>query len=210
MKYRRLWHAGGTYFFTVNLFVRRDNDLLTKNISLLRSVVAKVRENHPFAVHAWVVLPDHMHCILEMPPGDADFALRWRLIKSNFSKGLPNTEHRSAVRRTRGERGIWQRRFWEHLIKDEQDLLTHMDYVHFNPVKHGLVDKAHDWRYSTFHSMFEMVCTRLIGQDNEARWRNALRLLRPTSVGDDVGYSTVVGRNKRSALRHSNVRRSSI
>jgi len=151
MQYRRLWHAGGTYFFTVNLLQRRNNDLLVRHIDDLRASVAKVKERHPFIIHAWVVLPDHLHCVIELPEGDADFATRLRLIKVGFSKALPKTEFRSDVRNMRGERGIWQRRFWEHLIKNEADYQAHMDYVHINPLKHGLVKQVSDWPYSTFH-----------------------------------------------------------
>jgi len=151
--YRRLWRAGGTYFFTVNLLQRRGNDLLTREIRLLRDVVADVRRRHPFRIHAWVVLPDHLHCVIELPPGDCDFATRWRLIKMDFSKGLPATERRSAVRVRRGERGIWQRRYWEHVIRDDADFRAHMDYVHINPVKHCLVARVVDWPYSTFHRL---------------------------------------------------------
>jgi putative transposase len=100
-----------------------------------------------------VVLPEHLHCIIELPAVDADFATRWRLIKTGFSKAIPNTERRSAVRLNRGERGIWQRRFWEHLIRDEADYQAHMDYLHFNPVKHGHVVRVRDWPYSTFHRL---------------------------------------------------------
>jgi putative transposase len=92
-----------------------------------------------------------MHCVIELPPGDKDFPRRWRLIKMAFSKALPITERRSPVRQARGERGIWQRRYWEHLIRDEADYQAHMDYVHINPVKHGLVERVADWPYSTFH-----------------------------------------------------------
>lgn len=88
-----------------------------------------------------------------MPAGDADFAVRWRLIKMGFSKGLPKTERRSATRQRRGERGIWQRRYWEHLIRDEADFQAHMDYVHINPIKHGLTTQVADWPYSTFHRL---------------------------------------------------------
>jgi putative transposase len=101
--YRRAWLPGGTYFFTVNLLRRRGNDLLTRHIDVLRAVVIDVRRRHPFVIHARVVLPDHLHCILELPPGDADFAMRWRLIKMGFSKPLPRTERRSAVRQRRGD-----------------------------------------------------------------------------------------------------------
>ncbi len=151
--YRRAWHAGGTYFFTVNLLQRRGNDLLTRRIDLLRSVVLSVRLRHPFRIHGWVVLPEHLHCVMELPPDDINFATRWRLIKMEFSKALPKVERVSAVRAARGERGIWQRRYWEHLIRDDRDMQAHMDYVHFNPVKHGLVGRVADWPYSTFHKL---------------------------------------------------------
>jgi putative transposase len=151
--YRRAWHPGGTYFFTVNLLQRRQNDLLTRHIDLFRNILRSVRARHPFHIHGWVVLPEHLHCVMELPPGDADFATRWRLIKIEFSKALPKTERLSAVRAARGERGIWQRRYWEHLIRDEMDYQAHMDYVHINPVKHGLVRRVADWPYSTFHEL---------------------------------------------------------
>jgi putative transposase len=115
--------------------------------------VRTVRRAHPFRIHGWVVLPDHLHAVIELPPGDADFATRWRLIKAGFSRRLPPIERRSAVRVARGERGIWQRRFWKHLIRDERDFSAHMDYVHFNPVKHGHVARVADWPYSTFHAL---------------------------------------------------------
>ena len=92
---------------------------------------------------------------MELPPGDSDFALRWRLIKMDFSKKLPITEHRSAARIRRGERDIWQRRYWEHLIRDERDFRAHVDYVHVNPLKHGLVGRVGDWPYSTFRRLVE-------------------------------------------------------
>jgi putative transposase len=93
--------------------------------------------------------------VIELPPDDADFATRWRLIKVAFSKALPKTERRSSVRMARNERGIWQRRYWEHLIRDEADFRAHMDYVHINPIKHGLVKRLTDWPYSTFHRLVE-------------------------------------------------------
>jgi putative transposase len=153
--YRRAWHPGGTYFFTVNLLRRQNNDLLTRHISLLRDAVRTVRQRHPFIIHGWVVLPEHLHCVIELPPNDVGFATRWRLIKIMFSKALPITERRSRVRVARGERGIWQRRYWEHLIRDEADFHAHMDYVHINPLKHGLVTRVSEWPYSTFHSLVE-------------------------------------------------------
>lgn len=149
--YRRAWMPGGTWFFTVALLQRRDNDLLTRRIDDLREALRATRRSHPFIIHGWVVLPEHLHCVLELPPDDSDFALRWRLIKMGFSKRLPAGERLSASRRRRGERGIWQRRYWEHLIRDEADFAAHLDYVHFNPVKHGLAARVADWPYSTFH-----------------------------------------------------------
>jgi putative transposase len=153
--YRRNWHPGGTYFFTVATLKRSGNDLLTRHIDVLRAVVRSVRQRHPFRIRGWVVLPDHLHCVIELPSGDADFACRWRLTKAGFSKAIPSTETISAVRRRRGERGVWQRRYWEHLIRDEADFAAHMDYVHINPVKHGLVERVIDWPYSTFHALVE-------------------------------------------------------
>lgn len=109
------------------------------------------KARHPFEIHGWVVLPEHFHCVLELPPDDADYATRLRLIKAGFSKSLPKTGRRPAVRVSRRERGIWQRRYWEHLIRDEADFRAHLDYTHYNPVKHGLVRQVKDWPYSTFH-----------------------------------------------------------
>ena len=149
--YRRAFIPGGTWFFTVNLLERHGNDLLVREIDLLRQVVRRVKQAHPFRIDAWVVLPEHIHCLFTLPPGDSDFSLRWRLIKSGFSRALPITERRSPVRMAAGERGIWQRHFWEHAIRDDDDYRRHVDYVHVNPVKHGLVARVQDWPYSTFH-----------------------------------------------------------
>jgi putative transposase len=153
--YRRPRHPGGLYFFTVNLAERKGNDLLVRHIDRLRECVRSVRQRHPFGIHAWVVLPDHLHCILEMPADDADFSRRWRLIKAGFSRSLPELGTPSPSCSRRGERGIWQRRFWEHHIRNEDDYRAHMDYVHINPVKHGLVPSVRDWPYSTFHRLAE-------------------------------------------------------
>jgi putative transposase len=148
--YRRNRVPGGTYFFTVNLLDRR-SDLLVEHIQDLRSAVRHVRAQAPFHIDAWVVLPEHMHCVWTLPEGDTDFSGRWRTIKGAFSKSLPTGELRSASRAGKGERGIWQRRFWEHTIRDDRDYAAHVDYVHFNPVKHGLVSALQDWPYSSFH-----------------------------------------------------------
>jgi len=149
--YRRLWCPGGTYFFTHTLLRRHDNDLLIRHIELLREAVRIVRRSHPFEIHAWVVLPEHLHCVIELPAGDCDYATRWRLIKLIFSRSLPVAEPRSWLQQLRRERGIWQRRYWEHQIRDAEDLRRHLDYVHINPLKHGLVERVGDWPYSTFH-----------------------------------------------------------
>ncbi len=150
MRYRRAFQPGATYFFTVNL-ADRTSDLLTKNIDLLRDVVRRVRRAHPFEIIAWVVLPDHVHAIWEMPPSDSDFATRWALIKGGFSRAIPGGEPISESRRKKGERGLWQRRYWEHKIRDERDVEMHCNYIHYNPVKHGYVQRVVDWPFSSFH-----------------------------------------------------------
>ena len=109
----------------------------------------------PFETVAICVLPEHLHAIWTLPPGDGDFSKRWQRIKGNFSRGLPTDAKRSESKRNRREKGIWQRRFWEHQIRDERDLQRHFDYVHFNPVKHGLVSRVVDWPYSSFHRHVE-------------------------------------------------------
>jgi putative transposase len=147
--YRRNQVPGGTFFFTVNLLDRR-SDLLMTQIDALRNAVRQVRARAPFHIDAWVVLPDHMHCLWTLPEGDADFPGRWRAIKKGFSKSVRIGEPRSPVMICRGERGIWQRRYWEHTIRDEQDFATHFDYIHFNPVKHGLVEHPAEWPHSSF------------------------------------------------------------
>lgn len=149
--YRRVKIDGATYFFTVNLLERRANALLVQEIDTLREVVRQVKAKHPFHIDGWVVLPDHLHALWTLPPGDNDYSLRWRLIKSGFSRALPRTEHISQIRQAAGERGIWQRHFWEHWIRDATDYRQHLDYIHLNPLKHGLVAKVKDWPYSSFH-----------------------------------------------------------
>jgi len=150
--YRRPKSTGASWFFTVNCARRHGNHLLVDNIDLLRQAFRQVKRRHPFRIEAMVVLPDHLHCIWTLPTGDADFANRWSLIKAGFSRQLPTGEQRSRSRERRGERGIWQRRYWEHLIRDEADFVRHMDYIHWNPVKHGWVRRVRDWPWSSFHS----------------------------------------------------------
>ncbi len=148
--YRRYRVPGGTCFFTVNLLERRQ-DTLVRHIGTLREAVLKTRHERPFHIDTWVVLPDHLHCVWTLPPGDEDFSSRWKAIKIRFVQALPRTEHRSKVRIAKGERAIWQRRFWEHAIRDERDYAQHIDYVHLNPLKHGYVKRVADWPHSTFH-----------------------------------------------------------
>ena len=148
--YRRAFVPGGCWFFTVNL-LERGTSLLTENIDTLRDATRRTMRSDPFRINAFVVLPDHMHAIWTLPPGDADFSTRWRLIKTRFARAIPIGERRSAVRIARGERGVWQRRFWEHLIRDEDDYQRHVEYCAINPVKHGLVRRVADWPYSSFH-----------------------------------------------------------
>jgi putative transposase len=147
--YRRNRVPGGTFFFTVNLLDRR-SDLLASGVDRLRSAVRRVRALAPFHIDASVVLPDHMHCLWTLPPGDVDFPGRWRAIKLAFVKSLPGAEPRSAVMTRRGERGIWQCRYWEHTIRGDHNFAVHFDYIHFNPVKHGFVSHQADWPHSTF------------------------------------------------------------
>jgi putative transposase len=147
--YRRNRVPGGTFFFTVNLRDGR-SDLLVTQIDILRSAVRRVRARSPFRIGAWVVLPDRMHCLWTLPRGDADFPGRRRAIKTGFVKCLRTGESRSPVMTSRGERGIWQRRYWEHTIRDDRDFAAHRDYTHFNPVKHGLVEHLADWPHSRF------------------------------------------------------------
>jgi putative transposase len=153
--YRRNFVPGGSFFFTVNLADRRSR-LLTEKIDLLRSAFRYVALHHPFSIDAVVVLPEHLHCIWTLPPGDADFATRWRLIKTEFSRHVAAGERRSLNRAAKGERGIWQRRFWEHTLRDETDFERHCDYIHFNPVKHGHVARVSDWPYSSFQKFVRL------------------------------------------------------
>ncbi len=150
MRYRRADVSGGTSFFTVALADRK-GDLLAREIVRLRAAMRTVKQRHPFEIVAMVVMPDHLHALWRLPQDDADYPMRWSLIKSAFSRSLPKVERIRHSRELKRERGIWQRRYWEHLIRDERDLQAHADYIHFNPVKHGYVTRAIDWPYSTLH-----------------------------------------------------------
>lgn len=148
--YRRNFIPGGSYFFTVAL-AERSGRLLTDNIDLLRCAVSDVKRELSFELIALVVLPEHLHCVWTLPAGNADYPTRWKKIKAAFSRGLPKGERRSASRVSKGERGIWQRRYWEHTLRNDADLRRHVDYIHYNPVRHGHVRTVREWPYSTFH-----------------------------------------------------------
>jgi putative transposase len=153
-QYIRAFVPGGTFFFTVNLLERR-RKLLTENIDHLREVFHGARRRRPFTIKAIVILPDHLHCIWTLSSGDADFSTIWQYIKARFAALIPPGERLSERRQKKGERGIWQRRFWEHVIRDERDYERHVDYIHYNPVKHGHVTRVADWPYSSFHHYVE-------------------------------------------------------
>jgi putative transposase len=125
--------------------------LLVDHIDALREAVRATMERHPFRIDAMVVLPNHMHAVWTLPDDDHDFPTRWRHIKIQFSKSIPKGEPLTESRRVRGERGIWQRRYWEHLVRNERDFRHHIEYCWFNPVKHGLVADAEDWPFTSFH-----------------------------------------------------------
>ena len=154
-EYRRAWLPGGTWFFTVNLAERQRNKLIVEKIYLLREAFERVGFRYPFRQEAFVIMPDDLHCIWTLPHGDTDFPIRWGHIKPQFSRGIEKGERISESWSARAERGIWQRRFWEHVIRDEGDYERHVDYIHYNPVKHGHVMRVADWPYSSFHRFVE-------------------------------------------------------
>jgi len=140
--------AGGTFFFTATL-ADRTSSALTDRINALRAAVRLTRRQHPFAIDAAVILPDHLHVIMTLPPNDADFSIRISLIKRRFTAAVARSDSVVARNASRGS-AIWQRRFWEHTIRNETDFERHVDYIHFNPVKHGLVTGVRDWPHSSF------------------------------------------------------------
>jgi len=149
VQYRRNRVPGGTFFFTVTLRNRRATTLVD-NIGALHEALRRTLQQRPFLIDAMVVLPDHIHAVWTLPSGDADYAGRWRLLKSCFTQSLARAGNGQS-RNSRGEYDLWQRRYWEHTIRDESDFVRHVDYIHFNPVKHDLVERAGDWPYSSFH-----------------------------------------------------------
>jgi putative transposase len=148
-RYRRAKVEGGVFFFTVAL-ADRSSDLLVRHVDRLRKIYRFVQERYPFETIAVCILPDHLHAVWSLPEGDSNFPLRWSLIKSGFSRELAGVARRSASKIAKRDKGIWQRRYWEHAIRDDVDLARHVDYVHFNPVKHGYTARVCDWPYSSF------------------------------------------------------------
>jgi putative transposase len=157
MRYRRAFSPGGSFFFTVVTEHRRPLLATVEAVGVLREAVRRVRSQRPFKIEAMVVLPDHLHCIWTLPPDDADFATRWRLIKTWFTKH-GDFALRGAVdsaRSRKREQAVWQHRYWEHQLRDEADFTRHVEYIHYNPVKHGLVSSPLEWPYSSFQRFID-------------------------------------------------------
>ncbi len=150
MQYRRHYHQGASYFLTVNL-INRSSDLLIKEIETLRNSFKTVKQKYSFYIDAIVILPDHIHMVCTLPDNDAGFSKRIKLIKYYFSYRIAKIERISKSRCKKGERGIWQRRFWEHCMRNETDYRMHIDYIHMNLVRHVYVKRVQDWQYSSFH-----------------------------------------------------------
>jgi putative transposase len=153
--YRRFYVPGGMYFFTVVTYNRRNILTTDSGRRFLRTAIQIVHEDRPFQLFATVLLPDHWHLVMQLPPNDFDFSTRLKRIKEEFTSlwinaGLPETDVTESQAR-RGERGIWQPRFWEHLVDDEADLERCVDYIHWNPRKHNLVKRVQDYPWSSFH-----------------------------------------------------------
>ena len=155
--FRRSTIPGATYFFTVNTYQRQQVLTEAPFYQALKQSFEAVRTKHPFNIDAFVLLPDHLHCLWTLPENDSDYAARWNIIKRAVSQRTREMISASLTRSRagRGELGLWQRRFWEHQIRNERDFQKHVDYIHWNPVKHGYVKRAKDWRYSSFHRFVE-------------------------------------------------------
>ena len=153
--YKRVYINGASYFFTLVTYKRYPLFQYSENIALLRNVFTHVKKRHPFTINAIVILPDHIHTIWTLPNDTNDYSTRWRLIKHFFSRQNIQSPNKK----------IWQPRFWEHLIRDENDLKNQIDYIHYNPVKHGLAKSSVEWPNSTFHSYVD----RRLYDDNWGR-----------------------------------------
>jgi putative transposase len=153
MKYRRARTKGGTFFFTVVTYKRKPILTETDNVEILRESFKNRMSTHPYKIDAFVLLPDHIHCMWTLPDGDNDFSSRWRLVKSDFTRRCDDNFKRIPFgsQADKKEQMIWQRRFWEHQIRDEKDFQKHVEYIHYNPVKHKYVSSPKDWPFSSFH-----------------------------------------------------------
>ncbi len=153
--YRRADFPGGYYFFTLVTYNRRKLFATKLGRKCLRYALVKIKNKRPFESIALCLLPEHLHCIWKLPADDSDFSIRWNSIKAVFTKSYlrqgGNDGFRNSSRNRKGEAAIWQRRFWEHQIKDENDLQKHVDCIHYNPIKHGLVETLEEWEWSTYH-----------------------------------------------------------
>ena len=159
-QYRRHYQKEGSYFFTVVTYKRVQIFEDIDAVNLLRECFRTVMADHPFKIDAIAVLPDHLHCLWSLPDNDYDFSTRWKEIKSRFTNRYIEGSIKTTLKPTlsmskKGEKGIWQRRFWEHAIRNERDYAMHCDYIHYNPVKHGLVKNPVDWPYSSFKRFVE-------------------------------------------------------
>ncbi len=158
MRYRRAKIAGATYFFTVVTDGRRPIFKDATAVAMFDAGLKRIKDRHPFDVDAYVILPDHMHMLWTLPDGDANYSTRWRLIKEAFTKAytrLASPLPQNPSRRSKGEQAVWQRRFWEHVIRNDDDFTAHVEYIHYNPVRHELVAAARDWPHSSFSEWVE-------------------------------------------------------
>jgi putative transposase len=153
--YRRSNTTGASYFFTVVSYRRQGFLCLPPVREALRAGIIAAQVKHPFEINAWVLLPDHVHTVWTLPEGDANFSVRWQTIKRMVSHQckdlLHKPEYMTSSKIKHGENTLWQRRYWEHQIRSDKDFENHVDYIHYNPVKHRLVERVEDWPYSTFH-----------------------------------------------------------
>ena len=180
MRYRRSRIKGATYFFTVNTYNRRRFLCISENVGLLRQAFRKTKQRHPFQIEAIVLLPDHMHCIWTLPAGDNNYSMRWRLIKNYFSRHCQDKYEGVGTksRQIKRERAFWQRKFWEHTIRDDRDFIKHVEYIHYNPVKHGFVNAPKDWEHSSFHRYVKLGLF-------DKRWGAGEKILFDSDIGKE-------------------------
>jgi len=178
MQYRRDYTPGASYFFTLVTFQRRPLFDQADNVARLRKAFSDEMVRRPFHIDAIVILPDHIHAIWTLPDDDADYSIRWRNIKRAFTLAIPHQQRPEVVgsRQRKQEQAIWQRRFWEHRLRDEDDFNRHVDYIHYNPVKHGKVSLPVEWQESSIH---RYIRNEVLSAD----WGGS-----PISIFDDTEY----------------------